>query len=117
MDAQRLASLRRRWDAITGPLPLKPRSNGGRMPANGIVNDALTYLDSHYDQFKAELIELSKIPSVSASGFPPAEVRRSAEATASVMRGHGIENVQVLEVEGAHPYVYGDWMKKAGAPT
>jgi acetylornithine deacetylase/succinyl-diaminopimelate desuccinylase-like protein len=87
------------------------------MPANGIVNDALAYLDSHYVEFKAELIELSKIPSISASGFPPAEVRRSAEATASVMRGHGIDNVQILEVAGAHPYVYGDWLKKPGAPT
>src|SRR5262245_65248628 len=98
MDAQRLAALRRRWDAITGQAPLKPTPNGGRMPANGIVNDALAYLDSHYEQFKAELVELSKIPSISASGFAPAEVRRSAEATAAVMRGHGIEDVQMLQV-------------------
>ena len=85
--------------------------------ANGSVRDALKYLDQHLDEFKATLVELSKIPSISADGFPPEEVRRSAEATADVMRRVGIENVQILEIEGVHPYVYGDWMKKPGAPT
>lgn len=85
--------------------------------SNGIVKDALAYLGTHYDDFKSQLVELSKIPSISASGFPPAEVRRSAEATARVMKDAGIENVQVLEIEGVHPYVYGDWLHKPGAPT
>ena len=82
--------------------------------ANGNVKDALKYLDQHFDDFKATLVELSRIPSVSADGFPPEEVRRSA-------RGHrrracarsGIENVQVLEIPGVHPYVYGDWLQEA----
>jgi acetylornithine deacetylase/succinyl-diaminopimelate desuccinylase-like protein len=85
--------------------------------ANGHVKDALRYLDQHFDEFKSTLCDLSRIPSVSAQGFPPEEVRRSAEATADVMRRVGIENVQVLEIPDVHPYVYGDWMKKPGAPT
>jgi len=44
-------------------------------------------------------------------------MRRSAEAMASVMREAGVENVEVLEIDGVHPYVYGDWLKKPGAPT
>jgi acetylornithine deacetylase/succinyl-diaminopimelate desuccinylase-like protein len=28
-----------------------------------------------------------------------------------------VENVQLLEIEGVHPYVYGDWLRKPGAPT
>jgi acetylornithine deacetylase/succinyl-diaminopimelate desuccinylase-like protein len=85
--------------------------------ANGHVKDALRYLDQHFDEFKATLCDLSRIPSISAQGFPPEEVRRSAEATAEVMRRVGVENVQVLEIPGVHPYVYGDWIKKPGAPT
>ena len=33
------------------------------------------------------------------------------------MRKWGIENVQVLDIPGVHPYVYGDWLHKPGAPT
>ena len=53
--------------------------------ANGPVKDALRYLDQHFDEFKATLVALSKIPSISADGFPPEEVRRSAEATADYL--------------------------------
>ena len=47
--------------------------------ANGIVKDALRHLEANYDGFKRSLVEMSRIPSISASGFPPAEVKRSAE--------------------------------------
>jgi acetylornithine deacetylase/succinyl-diaminopimelate desuccinylase-like protein len=60
---------------------------------------------------------MSRIPSVSAAGYPPAEVRRSALAVADALRATGVENVQVLEIPGVHPYVYGDWLHKPGAPT
>jgi acetylornithine deacetylase/succinyl-diaminopimelate desuccinylase-like protein len=118
MDRQRLAGLRRRWDAIPSRPAARLEPNGGRMTAtNGAVKDALAYLDSHFDDFKRQLVELSKIPSISASGFPPEPVKRSAEATARVMREAGIENVQLLEIPGVHPYVYGDWLHRPGAPT
>ncbi len=84
---------------------------------NGAVGAALGYLDAHLDDFKRTLIEMSRIPSVSASGYPPAEVRRSAESVADALRDAGVENVQILEIEGAHPYVYGDWLHNPGAPT
>jgi hypothetical protein len=45
------------------------------------------------------------------------EVRRSAEATAALLRVAGLENVELLEMPGHHPYVYGDWLHAAGAPT
>jgi len=85
--------------------------------ANGHVRSALNHLERHYPDFLATLVRMSCIPSVSAQGFPPAEVRRSAEAVAEALRGAGVQNVEVLEIPDVHPYVYGDWLKKAGAPT
>ncbi len=84
---------------------------------NGDVKAALRHLDKNFDGFKRTLVELSRIPSISADGFPASEVRRSADAMAAVLREIGIENVQVLEIPGVHPYVYGDWMHRPGAPT
>jgi acetylornithine deacetylase/succinyl-diaminopimelate desuccinylase-like protein len=85
--------------------------------SNGDVRSALGYIDKNFDDFKRMLVELSRIPSISAEGFPPGEVKRSAEAMAGALRGIGVENVQVLEIPGVHPYVYGDWLKRPGAPT
>ena len=81
------------------------------------VNDVLGQLDRQYEEFKSILVELARIPSVSAEGFPAAEVRRSAEACASLLRRVGLQNVDVLELPGVHPYVYGDWLERPGAPT
>src|SRR5262249_34302744 len=84
---------------------------------NGNVKTALKYADEHFNDFRETLIGLSRIPSGSAEGFPPADVRRSAEAMADALRDAGVEKVQVLEIPGVHPYVYGEWLHKPGAPT
>jgi acetylornithine deacetylase/succinyl-diaminopimelate desuccinylase-like protein len=84
---------------------------------NGNVTAAIGFAEQNFNEFKADLVQLSRIASISAEGFPPEEVRRSARATADVMRKWGIENVQVLEIPGVHPYVYGDWLRKPGLPT
>jgi len=85
--------------------------------ANGRLERALRGVERQYDEFKRILVELARIPSVSAEGFPPAEVRRSAAAFADLLRGVGLRNVQVLEIEGVHPYVYADWLGELAAPT
>jgi acetylornithine deacetylase/succinyl-diaminopimelate desuccinylase-like protein len=65
-----------------------------------------------------DLIALSRIPSVSAAGFDPAEVVRSAEAVAALLAENGLEHVDVLRLGDAHPYVVGDWLHAGpDAPT
>lgn len=81
------------------------------------VKAALQYLDAHTGEFKDTLVRMSRIPSVSAEGYPPEDVGRSAESVAEALRDAGVENVQILEIPGVHPYVYGDWLHKPGAPT
>jgi acetylornithine deacetylase/succinyl-diaminopimelate desuccinylase-like protein len=78
---------------------------------------AIEYLDSNRDGFRKTLEDLSRIPSVSAEGYPTEEVARSAEATCAVMREIGLENVEVLTLPGVHPYAYGEWLRARGAPT
>ena len=81
------------------------------------VEAALGYVESHVERTKSRLVELVRIPSVSAEGFPREEVRRSAEATAALLREAGLENVRLVEMPGQHPYAYGDWLHAQGAPT
>ena len=84
---------------------------------DGRLKAALDYLDSQLAQFQDQLVTLSRIPGVSAEPAPSKALLSSAEAMASVMRAAGVEHVEILEIEGVHPYVYGDWLKQPGAPT
>ena len=86
------------------------------MPRSAL-DQALGHAESRVGETTSRLADLVRIPSVSAEGFPPAEVRRSAEATAELLREAGLENVRLLEMPGQHPYVYADWVRLPGAPT
>jgi cysteinylglycine-S-conjugate dipeptidase len=70
----------------------------------------LTWLERRFDETVDELVALSRIPGVSAPGFDPAELERSALAVADLLRGAGLEAVEVLRVGDAHPYVIGEWL-------
>lgn len=78
---------------------------------------AVAFAEQHWTDFLESLKTLVRIPSVSFDGFPPAEVRRSAQAVAAHLKESGLENVEILEVEGAHPYVYADWLHAKEKPT
>lgn len=78
---------------------------------------ALSHFEAHKAAYLNDLETLVRIPSVSFPGFDPAHVRKSAEAVASLLKERGFEHVQLLEIEGAHPYVYGDLLKAPGKPT
>ncbi|HVC08584.1 MAG TPA: M20/M25/M40 family metallo-hydrolase [Elusimicrobiota bacterium] len=81
------------------------------------VEEAVRYARSHFAEFVSDLKELARIPSVSFPGFDPKHVAASAEAAAALLKKSGLENVEILTLPGAHPYVYGDWLRAPGAPT
>jgi acetylornithine deacetylase/succinyl-diaminopimelate desuccinylase-like protein len=64
-----------------------------------------------------DLDALVRIPSVSAPGYDPDQVRRSAEYTAELLRKAGFDEVRTLEIEGAHPSVFAEIPAPSGAPT
>ncbi|HET9450063.1 MAG TPA: M20/M25/M40 family metallo-hydrolase, partial [Aggregicoccus sp.] len=81
------------------------------------TDKALTHFASQKNAYLEDLKTLVRIPSVSFPGFDAGRVRESAEATARLLRARGFQNVQLLEIEGAHPYVYGEVLAAPGKPT
>jgi acetylornithine deacetylase/succinyl-diaminopimelate desuccinylase-like protein len=81
------------------------------------TDKALAHFEAQKNSYLEDLKQLVRIPSVSFDGFDPANVRASAEATARLLKSRGFENVQLLEIQGAHPYVYGELLKAPGKPT
>jgi len=79
--------------------------------------DLASAIDQIFPDVRAGLERLVSIPSVSAPDFDPAPVRASAEAAAALLEGAGLGGVRLLEVEGAHPAVFGEVAGPAGAPT
>ncbi len=82
-----------------------------------IVDAALTHAEDNLTQTLEALASLARIGGISAEAAPSAKLRESAAAVAAWMTRIGLENVEVLELEGVHPYVYGDWLHAEGAPT
>ncbi|MFI5215669.1 MAG: M20/M25/M40 family metallo-hydrolase [Candidatus Limnocylindria bacterium] len=85
------------------------------MPAPEKVMAAL---ERGFDQALADLVELARIPGVSAPGFDPEQVVRSAECVARLLERSGLDAVELLRLPGAHPYVVAE--KRAareGAPS
>jgi acetylornithine deacetylase/succinyl-diaminopimelate desuccinylase-like protein len=74
------------------------------------------YFEANKSRFLDELLELLRIPSVSADPKYKNDVRRMAEATAKHLKAVGVEGVQLFETEG-HPIVYGEKTIDPRAPT
>src|SRR5256885_15694472 len=90
----------------------------GPAPADdNAIAAALGHHEKNQRAYVEELKKLVRIPSVSFEGFDKQWVRKSGEATCDLLRRIGREKVQLLEMPGAHPYAYGEWLKAPGRPT
>jgi cysteinylglycine-S-conjugate dipeptidase len=82
------------------------------------LRDVATALAARLPAIRRQLEELVRIPSISAQPDHADDVRRSAEATAEVLRDAGLEDVRLLELDDVHPYVTGSWLHAGPeAPT
>ena len=74
------------------------------------------YLDAHHEERLESLLELLRIPSISALPEHAGDCRAAAERIAADLQAAGVEHVEVSET-GGHPIVYGDWLHAPDAPT
>src|SRR5919199_707748 len=81
------------------------------------TNEIRSTVHEHMPTVRAGLEDLIRIPSVSAKGFDPSHVRKSAEASAELLESAGLGAVRLLEYDGAHPAVYGELAGASGSPT
>ncbi|NIA24502.1 MAG: M20/M25/M40 family metallo-hydrolase [Gammaproteobacteria bacterium] len=80
-------------------------------------NDLVANVAELFPSVRRMLEDLTRIRSVSAEQYPAEEVRRAAVATAALLAKAGMQDVRLLEIEGAHPSVFGEIPAPAGAPT
>lgn len=74
------------------------------------------YLEEHKEQFINELIELLKMPSVSADSAYSQDVLNTAEAMAKSLEDAGCDTVEICETKG-YPIVYGEKIIDPNLPT
>ena len=77
------------------------------------VND---FIQSNRDRFLNELLDILRIPSVSADPAFKGDVLKMAEATKAAMLAAGADKAEVMETPG-YPIVYGEKMVDPSKPT
>ena len=75
-----------------------------------------TYQEKNKDRFLDELLELLRIPSVSARNENKSDMITCAEAVQKRLIEAGAENVQIIPTKG-HPVVYGEKLMNTTLPT
>jgi acetylornithine deacetylase/succinyl-diaminopimelate desuccinylase-like protein len=74
------------------------------------------YQEANKDRFLQELLELLKIPSVSADNNHKSDMLRCAEAVKEALIRAGAGRAEIFETDG-HPVVYGEKMVDTTKPT
>lgn len=75
-----------------------------------------TYIDANRQRFLDELLDLLRIPSVSADPSYKADVLRTAEGVAAYLKAAGADAVELMPT-GGYPIVYGEKMVDPAKPT
>lgn len=80
------------------------------------MSEVLEYLEQNKDRFLEELMELLRIPSVSADPKYKNDVKRAAEYISEKLQSAGADNVEICSTAG-HPIVYGEKLLDPSLPT
>ncbi|MDT0677975.1 dipeptidase [Autumnicola musiva] len=80
------------------------------------MQDIKTYVDQDKDRFVQELIELLKIPSISADSNYKKDMLKTAKAVKASLEDAGCEKVEICKTPG-QPVVYGEKIIDSSLPT
>src|SRR5690554_3978942 len=80
------------------------------------MKSAKNYIEENKQRFLDELIELLKIPSISADPAYKKEIIRTAEAVKTQLEKAGCDVVEICETPG-NPIVYGEKIIDKNLPT
>ena len=80
------------------------------------MQDIKSYIDQHKDRFINELIELLKVPSISADKAYTKDVIHTSEMVKVSLEKAGCDNVEICETPG-FPIVYGEKIIDPNLPT
>jgi acetylornithine deacetylase/succinyl-diaminopimelate desuccinylase-like protein len=80
------------------------------------MNDWKEYQQKNKDRFLNELLELLRIPSVSARSEHKVDMQKCAEAMQEKLKAAGVDKAEVYATEG-HPIVYGEKIIDLNKPT
>lgn len=76
----------------------------------------MDYQNEHKDRFLSELLEMLRIPSISAKTEHKADMQKCAEFVKAKLEAAGADSVKIYETDG-HPLVYGEKMIDPALPT
>ena len=80
------------------------------------MSEIKNYIEANKERFLDELVELLKIPSVSADPAYTEDVRKTAEAVKQSLIDAGADSAEICETAG-HPIVYGEKIVDSSKPT
>lgn len=80
------------------------------------MDNLKSYLEKNKDRFLEELLELLRIPSISADSKFKGDVLKAAEYVADKLRSAGADKVEICPTKG-HPIVYGEKILDEKLPT
>ena len=80
------------------------------------MKNTKAYVEEHKERFLNELIELLKIPSISADSAYKKDVMLTADEVAKQLEKAGAENIEICETEG-YPIIYADKIIDPNLPT
>ncbi|GAA4294149.1 dipeptidase [Aestuariibaculum suncheonense] len=80
------------------------------------MKNTTSYIEKNKDRFLSELIELLKIPSISADSAYKNEVLKTAEAVKDSLEKAGCDTVEICPTAG-YPIVYGEKIIDKNLPT